>query len=152
MGTRADFYVRIKKAPQQIEMKWLGSVAFDGYPEGFDEDAGMLALTATNQQEFEAAVAEALSTRRSATTPEMGWPWPWEDSLTTDYAYVFDEGKVNGFCFGCPFDLQKRIAFGNEDDDGEGANAKEATGYFPDMSSIKNVTYGERSGLIVIQG
>jgi hypothetical protein len=26
--------------------------------------------------------------------PEVGWPWPWEDSNTTDYAYAWDEGRV----------------------------------------------------------
>lgn len=150
MGTRADFYVRIKKAPQQIEMKWLGSVAFDGYPEGFDEGAGLIALTSKTQEEFEAAIAEMLYKRNDATMPDDGWPWPWNDSLTTDYAYVFEDGAVRGFCVGCPFDLQKRIAFGNEDNEGEWA--KEEVGYFPDMSSIKNVTFGKRSGLIVIQG
>jgi hypothetical protein len=35
-----------------------------------------------------------------ATRPEDGWPWPWEDSRTTDYAYAFDNGKVWASCFG----------------------------------------------------
>jgi hypothetical protein len=32
--------------------------------------------------------------------PADGWPWPWENSQTTDFAYAFDGGKVWVSCFG----------------------------------------------------
>jgi hypothetical protein len=32
MGTRADFYIAIEGETPHLE--WLGSIAFDGYPEG----------------------------------------------------------------------------------------------------------------------
>jgi hypothetical protein len=32
--------------------------------------------------------------------PENGWPWMWEDSQMTDYAYAFDEASVHASCFG----------------------------------------------------
>lgn len=124
-------------------MQWLGSVALDGYPSGFSDQEGTIMLTAKSEKEFSAALAEVLSSKSHATTPDMGWPWPWDDSLLTDYAYVFDveAGEVKAFCFGRPFDLAS-----DEDDSEE----PKVVGYFPDMSEVKNVTYGRRSGLIVV--
>lgn len=148
MGTRADFYIRTKSEEKQTVMEWLGSVAFDGYPEGFDSQSGIIALTAKNEAEFRAAVSEVLASRSDGTTPEMGWPWPWDDSLLTDYAYVFDGDNVNGFEFGTAFDLQKYISSGRTETEVENDENK-VSGYFPDMSKQKNVTYGRRSGLLV---
>ena len=135
-------------------MEWLGSVAFDGYPEGFNDQSGIMAMTAKTESEFRASVGEVLSNRGDGTTPDMGWPWPWDDSLLTDYAYVFDGEMVNGFAFGRPFDLQKRIADdgieeAETDDDETDDDENKVSGYFPDMSGQKNVTYGKRSGLLV---
>lgn len=90
MGTRADFYVgKGKKA------EWLGSIAWDGYPDGNPCEIVKL----TSEAEYRTQVA-ALIKEENGTTPEMGWPWPWEDSCTTDYAYTFDKGMVWGACFG----------------------------------------------------
>ncbi len=148
MGTRADFYIRIKKSPEKPEMKWLGSVAWDGYPSGFDDGPGLIALTSTSEKEFAAAVEEMLIERDDATFPSKGWPWPWKDSCTTDYAYVFYEGKVLGFCFGCPFNLQELLK--NEEQEDDFWDSEKVDGYFPDMTAHKNVAYGNRSGLISI--
>lgn len=91
---------------------------------------------------------EILNNRDDASLPDKnGWPWPWENSLHTDYSYVFETDKVNGFCFGRPFDLQKYLSDGGSED--ENYQGK-SYGFFPDMSDIKNVDYGKRSGLIVI--
>lgn len=117
MGTRADFYVG--KGPNA---EWLGSVAWDGY-EWAEDDAPNPLRTAKTEEEFRAAVEDILTIREDSTRPEMGWPWPWDTSETTDYAYYFHEGVVR---------------WDDRDD-------------WPDMSEKKNVALGsKRSGIIVI--
>lgn len=144
MGTRADFYIRTNpiNEPKPI-LEWLGSVAYDGYPEEFDDNAGILAMTASDPSEFRAAVSELLSKRDDATLPDRGWPWPWEDSLLTDFAYVFENGQVKIFNFGRPFDPSKN-------DDETNQNTPKAKGYFPDMSACKNVRFDKGSGVIFL--
>ncbi|HKI68790.1 MAG TPA: hypothetical protein VKA67_04320, partial [Verrucomicrobiae bacterium] len=78
---------------------------------------------AENEDEYRAAVAEMLAGREDATLPEMGWPWPWNDSNTTDYAYAFRDGKVEAI---------------TEDSE------------WPDMSARSRVTMGKRSGIMVV--
>lgn len=92
MGTRADFYVGIGE-----DAEWLGSVAWDGYPDGFE----MSLMEAETEQDYRAWVAD-LASRDDFTAPGMGWPWPWDDSGTTDYAYFFIGGTVHGSHFGGP--------------------------------------------------
>ncbi|MFH1835312.1 MAG: hypothetical protein ABH851_03885 [Methanobacteriota archaeon] len=58
------------------------------------------------------------------TSPEQGWPWPWEDSGTTDYAYAFEAGKVTTYTDRPP----------------KG---------WPNMKSNQQVAFGRRSGMIV---
>ena len=132
MGTRADFYVG-----RGSEAEWLGSIAWDGYPDGIDT----LVLGATTEEQYRDAVREFLA-REDATRPEMGWPWPWDDSNTTDYAYAFDRDRVWASGFGCewfrPF----------VDEEPEDSGRQE----FPDMTQHKVVTLGKRSGVIVIGG
>lgn len=85
MGTRADFYVgRGEKA------EWLGSVAYDGYPDGGPEELAK----AKSLSGFRERVDQLLAREEHATRPAEGWPWPWEDSQTTDYAYAFENGQV----------------------------------------------------------
>jgi len=92
MGTRADFYIGRGKNAQ-----WLGSIAFDGYPDGNPRPL----LNVVIEQKYREQVAAILDDAKSgATKPEHGWPWPWKDSNTTDFAYAFDEGSVWGTCFG----------------------------------------------------
>jgi len=134
MGTRADFYIG-----RGAGAEWIGSIAWDGYPNGI-EDA---VLAAKTESEFRAAVAEHLSARDDFTPPEMGWPWPWDNSQTTDYAYAFEGGKV----WASPFGHDWFDASGVEPSD-DGWRQKTAT--FPDMSDRKAMTLGARSGLIVI--
>lgn len=140
MGTRADFYVGRGK-----DAEWLGSVAWDGYPTGFDDNQAL--FDATTEEEYRAAVAAELDGREDATKPEDGWPWPWDDSNTTDYAYAFDGGKVYGSSFGGSwFDAANaRDDDGDEEDGGEPA-------VFPNMKDRQNVTFGARSGIIIVGG
>ena len=133
MGTRADFYVGRGK-----DAEWIGSVGWDGYPSGFDRQGLM---DATDEAGFRAAVAAELAGREDATTIDQGWPWPWNDSHTTDYAYAFDGGAVYGCSFGSAwFDPNK----------GEPEDLESHTAEFPNMAERKNVTMGPRSGVIVI--
>src|ERR1700690_1971601 len=91
MGTRADFYVGRGK-----DAEWLGSIAWDGYPDGIDAPL----LAATTESRFRDEFSKFLAPREDKTLPEHGWPWPWETSSTTDYAYCFDTVGVYASCFG----------------------------------------------------
>jgi len=115
MGTKADFYVGKNK-----NAEWIGSIAYDGYE--FAEDKNHPIRQAKTESEYRAAVAQELSKRDDATTVEQGWPWPWEDSGTTDYAYAFTNNRLSW----------------------KGWKS------YPDMSSKKNITLGRRSGLLII--
>jgi len=129
MGTRADFYVG-----RGVDAEWLGSVAFDGYP--FEEMHGL--MFAMSEAAFREAVDAVLSYRDDATHPEDGWPWPWDDSQTTDYAYAFDGGQTWVACFGHGW-LDAADAAGNEREFPEGPKVS-----FPNMTSRQAVTFGRR--------
>ena len=86
MGTRADFFVG-----KGIDSEWLGSIAWDGYPEPYEKH-GMWADC--DVAEWRARIAKFAKTRDDWTSPEMSWPWPWETSATTDFAYTCADGKV----------------------------------------------------------
>jgi hypothetical protein len=137
MGTRADFYVR-----QDNQMRWIGSKGLDGYPDGIDKKV----LNSKTAKEFEYETESFLKGENDATFPSEGWPWPWNDSRTTDYSYIFENGKVMASCFGYPlFDPLAEVA---EDDGPE--NESKMEGYFPDMGQFKNVKFGgPASGLLV---
>ena len=118
MGTRADFYVRRKRKPLTPQ-DWIGSIAWDGYPEGVPDSV----KKAKTETQFRTAVAEMAKDREDFTLPANGWPWPWDDSGTTDYAYVFSGRSVTW----------------------------RGTSY-PNMAEFRAVTLGKRSGLIVVTG
>lgn len=135
MGTRADFYVG-----RGLSAEWLGSTAWDGYPSGYDTKLFKYKTVSG----WRTAVTKMLAARKDGTTPDKGWPWPWEDSQTTDYAYAFEGGKVWGSCFGGPwFDPLKP-----EPEYEELEDSKKVP--FPNMKSRQKVTLGERSGVLVI--
>lgn len=144
MGTRADFYIgRGEKA------EWLGSIGMDGYPDGQPSNPewkGGL-VNATSEADFREKVLATIEGCGHGTKPEQGWPWPWEDSRTTDYAYAFDEGKVWSSCFGRSWvDPLKRL----DDDEDERIESLGKVAVFPNMKDRQNVTLGERSGLLVV--
>jgi hypothetical protein len=140
MGTRADFYMGRGSAAE-----WLGSIGFDGYPKGIDRPV----LTAGTEDGFRIAVAMFLGGEDTATLPEQGWPWPWDNSSTTDYAYAFDDGRVWASCFGHAWFDPLAKDDDAEDDDAEDRH-RGPQADFPDMSARKRVTYGRRSGAIFI--
>lgn len=132
MGTRADFYIgRGDKA------EWLGSIAWDGYPNGLERQV----LECRTEPSFRKEVA-TLHTREDWTQPEQGWPWPWENSAITDYTYAFDKGRVWASCFGG--------AWFRADKDEPEDKGKKKSAVFPDMTSRQKTTFGKRSGVIMI--
>lgn len=130
MGTRADFYLG-----NGIEATWLGSIAWDGNPGSISKEI----LRAKTSNEFKKAVSDFFKTRDDVTLPDMGWPWPWKDSRTTDYAYAFFNDKVYWSDFG-----RRWVDSSTSKDAGIGKPT------FPDMTSIQNVTLGRGSGLIIL--
>ncbi len=164
MGTRADFYIG-----RGEDAEWLGSIAFDGYPEGLTPlletthplyqgsasilhdqgrwPAGKGLLDASTEPEYRERLARFFLYRDDVTLPEQGWPWPWENSGLTDYAYAFDDGKVWNSGFGDCWTTEKDA----DPDEHKHTDACVRT-TFPDMKSRQNVTFGKRSGLIVLGG
>ena len=133
MGARADFYVG-----RGEQAEWLGSIAWDGYPSGVP----MPVLGAATETLFRQAVEEILATEESATRPDQGWPWPWEDSRTTDFSYAWD-ALVYVSCFG--HEWQPAAAY---DPDREDAGK---TAVFPRFGGREQrVDYGRRSGAIFL--
>lgn len=134
MGTRADFYIGRNETAE-----WLGSIAWDGYPDGIAAPV----VEASTVDGFRNAVIQFAAGRDDWTSPDMGWPWPWDNSGTTDYAYAFDGGIVWASCFGGPwFDASQPEP---EDIDSHPARTEP----FPDMSQRKATTLGPRSGVII---
>lgn len=122
MGTRADFYLRSGR--QLKKEDWLGSIAWDGYPEGMPKAL----LRAKSKEKFLKELEAFFCDRKDVTRPDEGWPWPWETSAITDYTYIFSEtsNKVTYRCF------DKKTKF-------------------PDMTSLTRVQLGSaKSGVIVI--
>lgn len=87
MGTRADFYVGTGATAE-----WLGSIRLDGYEWADDHNCSI--VKAKTADEFRAAVAAILASRRDAILPAHGWPWPWDDSGVSDYTYYFSGGRT----------------------------------------------------------
>jgi len=136
MGTRADFYVG-----RGEQAEWLGSIAWNGYPEGIPEEV----KGAPTEAVFREAVEKMIQERDDGTHPREGWPWPWEDSQTTDYAYAFETDTVYASCFGSGW--WKAAA---EEPDYAKLDRKAAI--FPNMKDRQNVTLGKRSGVIIVSG
>jgi hypothetical protein len=133
MGTRADFYVG-----RGEDAEWLGSIAWDGYPDGIARTL----LDSAEEGEFRTRLRDFFAGRDDVTLPENGWPWPWETSHTTDFAYAFDAGRVWASGYGYPW--QVATEYDGDHDEGEPT-------VFPDMTARKNVQFGgKRSGLIIV--
>jgi hypothetical protein len=140
MGTRADYYVGRGK-----DAEWIGSSGWDGYPGCKDLEP---VVTATSEETFRAAVEQRIGAD-DGTHAADGWPWPWDDSRTTDYAYAFDGGQVWISCFGSGWMMFAEATRADDDD----SPPKAKTAVFPNMKERKNVQFGgKRSGLIVVGG
>jgi len=131
MGTRADFYLGRGDGTE-----WIGSIGWDGHPTAMPKAFLKTKTIKAYRQSFDWWTAM----REDFTPPSLGWPWPWSSSALTDYAYAFDGGKVYVSFFGCDWfdplvEGKPQQFFGAAD--------------FPDMSAIKQVSFGPRSGMIV---
>lgn len=139
MGTRADFYVG--RGP---DAEWLGSIGYDGYPSGISRDErhpDRLDLGVTEEGKWRSDVGDFLAGSTCATLPDQGWPWPWDDSQTTDYSYAYDGGRVWGTCFGRGWWPADQPEPDNHDEDKV---------EFPNMAERANVQIGTpQSGVIV---
>lgn len=132
MGTRSDYYVG-----RGEQAEWLGSKAWDGYPSGVPDSL----LQAKDEESYRQAVATHIAEGDDGTTPDQGWPWPWNDSRTTDYAYAFEGGQV----WASPFGYGWFKADGPEPEESDWPKSKEV---FPDMSERKDIAWDKRSGLL----
>lgn len=92
MGTRAAFWIG---DPRNVESRrWLGAIAWDGYPDGLPE----LAVVRTEADFI--AVVKKYEDRRDFALPSRGWPFPWADNIfLTDYNYAFFDDVLQGTCF-----------------------------------------------------
>lgn len=154
MGTRADFYLM-----ENDNLSWQGSIAWDG------QEIGNVAKAKTIKQ-YKQLLKEFFDNRDDVTYPEMGWPWPWENSKLTDECYIFipnrlSRGKIwrayeyegeyedhtTPLVF-APIDQQPKY---DEDNNCYDKPKKQLKINVPDMTEIQNVSYGKRSGVIFIQ-
>lgn len=95
MGTRAQFFIG---NPQDLENReWLGTIAWDGYPEG---ECGSL-VKASSEVGFRALVAHMRDTRDDFCDPaRRSFPFPWQDDLfLTDWTYALFDGAVQATCY-----------------------------------------------------
>jgi hypothetical protein len=150
MGTRADFYVG-----KGAQAEWLGSKAFDGGLWGIPD----MVLNSNTEEEYRTAIAEFFKGRKDVTHPEEGWPWPWEDSQTSDYAYTFapwDEGIETG-CVWVAIGMPNRWLKVTEDEpewddwDYEQQMSRLELCVHPNMKERMNVQWGEKSGLLIVR-
>lgn len=145
MGTRADFYVGKGKGAE-----WLGSIAYDGYPDG--NTAEYLVNGASTEEEYRERVLAMIEALDHGTKPEQGWPWPWDDSSTSDYAYTWcgEDERVEVTDSAFPWWPAQNLHDHGGGEYEYGKAYKEGSVVFPDMTERKNVTLGQRSGMLVL--
>lgn len=155
MGTRADFYIGRGEVAE-----WLGSIAWDGYREGISDDV----LRSGTEEEYRSELTRFLSKRDDATLPDQGWPWPWNDSGTSDCSYWFFDGAVHdvfsGQYYGASGEVYASVKRPIPDFDEDFSDPKAAALLYvankvpvtyPDMSARKAVTLGARSGITILR-
>lgn len=143
MGTRADFYIG-----RGENAEWLGSIAYNGYPRGSPANI----IKATSEDEYRTLVKLMLSSEEDepyATTPEMGWPWPWEDSCLTDHAYAWTE---NGVMFSESVRKTSKDAWHKEWFYAKGKRPSGEVAVFPKMKGCSAPAGSSRSGIMMIRG
>lgn len=151
MGTRADFYIG-----KGISAEWIGSIAYDGGRDCLTQEM----IFARDDKEFREATNAFLASRDDATLPRQGWPWPWDNSGTSDCSYWHFAGRL--------WDVQDKYGDGgpvyvpcdepepdwgadgqSEEEQNKGWLREREAVVFPDMKSIKKVTFGPRSGIMI---
>ena len=93
MGTRASFWLG---DPRDLKnRKWLGCIAWDGYPKVEDDSAGVDFRAVETKEEFLQEV-QKLVKRDDFAHPGRGWPFPWDDDIfLTHYTYAYFSGKLH---------------------------------------------------------
>lgn len=140
MGTRADFYIGTGPTAE-----WIGSTSYDGDPRGL----GLHPLKAKSEAEFRAAIEAILADPHlMVTRPSEGWPWPWETSHTTDWAYAWDPARGAVMSCGGRRWTTPEEHIANPDAPYQGDKCEP----FPDMSSKRMDSRGvlAKSGLIFL--
>lgn len=146
MPCRGDFYCSTESG-----MEWLGSLAYDGHP---GHHSIRRVLTCIGEKEYRSVVGNLLQ-RTDATRPEMGWPWVYATSAGSDYAYCFDGKAVlisyHGSGWFTPNEDQQALRKGEWGKFQETLKDRPVPS-FPEMSTVRRVTSGVRSGVPVWRG
>ncbi len=93
MSSYTDFYLG-----RGEDADWIGSLQGECYPDNFLAVTPLRgALTATGENTFRAAVAEAFGIWEDerlgrAYHRDLGWPWPWYSSHNSSWIIAFDPG------------------------------------------------------------
>lgn len=135
MGTRADFYIL---EDDKDEMKWLGSIAYDGYPSHSGNPSVLRGIE--DPDKYKREVRKIIKELDHGTSPKQGWPWDWNDSLQTDYAYLFADNSVYIHSSGDEKWIDMTAYLIRED-----------LPTFPNMKKKKKVARGIRSGFLTLQ-
>lgn len=91
MSSYTDFYVG-----RGEDADWIGSLRGECYPDNFlAVPPVLLALTATDESTFRAAVADALEVWEDERLGQgypcyLGWPWLWPTSHNSSWIITFD--------------------------------------------------------------
>jgi hypothetical protein len=98
MSTKTDFYLG-----RGHHAEWLGSLQWECEPENLLRlRPGRLALTATDEPTYRAAMADLFITWETehigrAYPRRRGWPWPWQTSHKSSWIIAFDPADNNVF-------------------------------------------------------
>lgn len=173
MGTRADFYIRKEKSL----MEYKGSIGYDGYSVREEKDIDdfspnqkknkvpswceYLMYHSRSEKEFTSALDIYLEkVHHASNVKEHGFPFPWNNSKLTDECYVYDvesnrlyfmhdyEGKYEDHTTPCYFYPVDDYWYDDEHEFQSNTDAK--VWYVPDMTPLKNIATGDRSGLLVL--
>lgn len=144
MGTRALFF--IGHPSDLVAREWLGSIAWDGYPE---DGIGDYLLEADSEESFRAVVGKIEEDREDFSDPAVH-AFPWTDDLyLTDYTYAWFGGKAWMTCFHIGFIALDEFMAGDEE---ARATYYERTEMLP--ANVTAPTGGPKPGLdsiIIIQ-
>ena len=92
MGTRALFFVgnpMNRNDDGVVQAEWLGAVAWDGYPGGFEWPE------IKTEEQYREWVSSNIENRKDFASPKGGFPFPWADTIfLTDFTYAFYDGAV----------------------------------------------------------
>jgi hypothetical protein len=123
MGSKADFYMG-----RGIESEWLGSIQWDGMPASIPSGI----INANLEETYREEVDSFLVIRGDGVHADAGWPWKWDTSHGTKYAYAFDTKTccVMASCFGSSWWLASKT-------EPEHTTLKRKAASFPDMAMAK---------------